>query len=75
MAMTGPEKQTPHKILTKSMEHEMYEYVKGTESWCVLVEYVKENYYARFHKPSYHRYKEKNLNILLDENFDKVIEA
>ena len=22
--------------------------VKGTESWCVLVEYVKDNFYARF---------------------------
>ena len=33
---------------------------KGTGSWCVLVEYVKENYYARFHDPSYHRYREIN---------------
>ena len=43
------------------MGHEMQ--VKGTGSWCVLVEYVKENYYAlhaRFHDPSYHRYREIN---------------
>ena len=35
--------------------------VKGTGSWCVLVEYVKDNYYARFHDPRYHRYKKGTL--------------
>ena len=48
--------RTPHKILTKSMEGEMK--VKGTGSLCVLLEYVKENYYARFHDCSYHRYRD-----------------
>ena len=28
-------------FLTKSMEHEIY--VKVTQSWCALVEYVKDN--------------------------------
>ena len=39
--------------MTKSMEREMK--VKGTESRCMLEEYVTNNYYARFHNPSYHR--------------------
>ena len=28
-------------------------WVKGTRSWCLLVEYVKDNYFARFHDHSY----------------------
>ena len=33
----------------------------------MLVEYVKDNYYARFHDPSYHRYREINsLQTLMD---------
>ena len=44
------------EILTKSIESEMK--VMLTGSWCVIVEYVKDNYYARFHDPSYHRYRE-----------------
>ena len=33
----------------------------------MLVEYVKDNYYARFHDPSYHRYREINcLQTLTD---------
>ena len=40
-------------------------YVKGTGSWSVLVEYVKDNYYASFHDPNYHRYRERQLSILL----------
>ena len=43
--------------------------MKGTRSWCVLVKYVKDNYYARFHDPSYHRYREEHLSILLDVKF------
>ena len=36
-------------------------YVKSTGSWCVLVEYVNDNYYVRFHDDSmYHRYRERN---------------
>ena len=31
-------------------------YDKDTGSWCMLVEYVKDNYYARFQYPRYHRY-------------------
>ena len=42
--------------------------VKGTGSWCVFVEYVKDNYYARLHDPSYHRYRERHFSILLDAN-------
>ena len=49
------------------MKHEMF--VKGTGSWCVLVEYVKDNYYARFHDPRYHRYRERHFSILLDVKF------
>ena len=52
-----------HKILTKSMECEIK--VKGTGSRCLLVEYVKNNYYARYHNPSYHKYRETHLSILL----------
>ena len=31
---------------------------------CVLVEHVKDNYYARFHDPSHHSYREMHLSIL-----------
>ena len=40
-------------------------HVKGTGSWCMLVEYVKDNNYARFHDPSYHRYRESHFSVLL----------
>ena len=33
----------------------------------MLVEYVKDNYYARFHDPRYHRYRERHFTILLRE--------
>ena len=33
---------------------------------CVLVEYVKDNYYVRFDDPSYHRYRERYFSIILD---------
>ena len=56
-----------HKILTKSVEHEMS--VKGIWSWCVLEEYVKDNYYARFHT---HSYRELHFNSRLDVNFAKA---
>ena len=32
----------------------------------MLVEYVKDNYYASFHNPSYHRDGETYFSILLD---------
>ena len=38
----------------------------------MLVEYVKENYYAMFHDPSYHRYREIHFSVLLDVKYDKV---
>ena len=45
LAIIGTEKNTlvfySCEILTKSMECEMQ--VMGTGSWCVLVEYVKDN--------------------------------
>ena len=41
----------------------------GTGSWCVLVEYDKDNHYARFHDPSYHRCRESYFSILLDMKF------
>ena len=44
-------------------------YVKGTGSWCMLVEYVKDNYYARFNDPSYQRYIERHFSVLLDVKY------
>ena len=77
LAMIGTEKDTKvfystcftgREIMTKSMEGEMY--VQGIWSWCVLVEYVKDNYYARFHEnPSYQRYRERHFSVLLDMKF------
>ena len=29
--------------------------VKGTRLWCMLLEYVEDNYYAMFYDPSYHK--------------------
>ena len=45
--------------------------VKGTGSWCMLVEhmYVKENDYARFYNPRYHRYIQTHYSTLLDVKF------
>ena len=40
-------------------------YVKGAGSMCVLVEHVKDNYYAKFHNPSYHNYREIHFSILV----------
>ena len=58
---------TPREILTKSMEHGMK--VKGTVSWCMLVEYVKDNKYARLYNPSYQGYRLRNFSVLLDVKF------
>ena len=44
--------------------------VKATGLWCVLVEFVQDNYYARFYDPSYHRYRERHFSILLDKKSD-----
>ena len=71
IGIIGTEKYTlvfySTKIQTKSMEREMK--VKGTTSWCVLVEYLKDNYYARFLYPIYHRYRERHFSILPDVKF------
>ena len=40
----------------------------------MLVEYVKDNYYARFLDPMYHRYRERHLSILLDVKFLQSME-
>ena len=38
--------------------------VNGTGSMCVLIEHEKDNYYARFHNPSYHSYRITHFSIL-----------
>ena len=43
------------------LEREMK--VKETGSRCVLEECVKDNYYVRFHTPSYHCCSEKHLDM------------
>ena len=35
----------------------------------MLVECVKDNYYAGLHDPSYHRYRQIQLSILLELKF------
>ena len=35
----------------------------------MLVEYVKDNYYARFDDLSYHRYIERHFSVLLNMKF------
>ena len=39
---------------------------QGYQVKCMLVEYVTNDYYARFNNPSYHRYRETHFSILLD---------
>ena len=41
-------------------------------SWCVLVDYVKDNYYARCFMILAIIGKEKDTSIFLDQNSDKV---
>ena len=36
----------------------------------MLVEYVKDNYFARFHDPSYHGYRERHFCVLLNMKFN-----
>ena len=36
-------------------------YVKCTRSVPVLVEHINDNFYARFHNPSHHRYRAHTL--------------
>ena len=38
-------------------------------------EYVKDNYYARFHTRSYHCCSDMHFSSRHEVNFDKVIEA
>ena len=41
----------------------------------MLVEYVKVNYYARFHYPSYQRYRERQFSVLQSTcNLTKAME-
>ena len=47
-------------------------HVKSTRLWCMLVEYVKDNYYSRFYDPSDHRYSERHLSVLPIKKSDKV---
>ena len=35
----------------------------------MLVEYVNDMYYERFHDPMYHRYRKRHLSILFDVKF------
>ena len=49
-------------------------HVKGTRLWCILVEYVKDNYYARFYDPSYHRYSERHFSVYPSRNLTKSME-
>ena len=37
----------------------------------MLVEYVKDNNYARFHNPSYHKNNKTHFSILLDIKFSQ----
>ena len=46
--------------------------VKGIWSWCMLEEYVKDNYYARFRIHNYHCCSEIRFSYRFDLNFDKV---
>ena len=52
------------------MEHEIL--VMGNRSQCVLVDYVKGIYYARFHHSSYHKYREIHYKFYLALSSDKV---
>ena len=65
VAIIGTVKDTevfyPSRNLTKSMEREML--VKGTGSWCVLVENLKDNYYVRFHYYSSHLHRKRHISI------------
>ena len=38
----------------------------------MLVEFVKDNYYARFHDPRYHRYRERHFSNFTREILTKV---
>ena len=59
------------KIMTKSLERDIK--VKSTKSYCVL-EYVEDNYYARFDTRSYHPLREIHFNARLDINNTKLDE-
>ena len=54
------------KIITKLLSHWR---VQCRDKRCMLVEYAKDDYYARFHNPSYHKYRETHFSILLDVKF------
>ena len=54
------------KIITKLLSHWS---VKCREKNCMLVKYVKDNYYARFYNHSYHKNRETHFSILLEIKF------
>ena len=43
--------------------------IKGTRSWCMVEECVKDNYYARVHTHSYHCCREMHIISRLYLNF------
>ena len=49
-------------------------YVKGTGSRCLLVEYVKDIYNAKYYNPSYHKYKKTHFSISLRKILTKSME-
>ena len=48
--------------------------VKGTGSWCMLVKYVTDNYYARFYDPSLTGTEKDTLVFHLSRNLTKSME-
>ena len=52
------------------MEREIW--VKGTSSWCVLEECVKDNYYARFHTHRYYWCREMHFISRRDIQFSSL---
>ena len=49
--------------------------VNGTRLWCMLVEYVNDNYYARIYDPSYHRYSERHLSVYPSRKLTKSLKC
>ena len=47
--------------------------VKSTRSWCVLVEYGKENFHARFHNLRYHMEKPLDQVHCYTQNIKKAL--
>ena len=58
LGIIGTEKDTSVFYSMKNFDRQ---WSVKCRSWYVLVKYVKDNYYARFHDPSYHRYREAQI--------------